>query len=81
MDKKSLIVKCPSCKKEFQYYESKFRPFCTDRCQKVDLGHWLSETYTVPDKSNAVELEVENEDSFQEEYFDQEGDDSEDYKP
>lgn len=60
MQKKSLIVKCPSCKSTFNYYDSKFRPFCSDRCQKIDLGHWLSETYVVPTKESAVELEETN---------------------
>lgn len=57
---KLLKVKCPQCEIEFNYYESEFRPFCTDRCQKIDLGHWFQETYTVPVKGNAQE-EVENE--------------------
>ena len=45
---KKLEVTCPTCKKKFNYYESDFRPFCSERCRLIDLGQWLSESYTVP---------------------------------
>lgn len=45
---KKLEVTCPTCKKKFNYYESDFRPFCGERCRLIDLGQWLSESYTVP---------------------------------
>jgi endogenous inhibitor of DNA gyrase (YacG/DUF329 family) len=41
------IIKCPTCKEEFNYYSSAFRPFCCMRCRQVDLGHWFNETYAV----------------------------------
>ncbi|MBP9680316.1 MAG: DNA gyrase inhibitor YacG [Bacteriovorax sp.] len=47
---KNLRVKCPQCQLEFSYYESKFRPFCTERCKLIDLGHWFQESYKVPEK-------------------------------
>ncbi|OUR98589.1 hypothetical protein A9Q84_04020 [Halobacteriovorax marinus] len=48
--KKVLKVKCPNCKKTFNYYSSEFRPFCTERCKMIDMGQWLDESYTVPVK-------------------------------
>ena len=27
---------------------ARFLPFCSARCQLVDLGNWLGERYTVP---------------------------------
>jgi len=45
---KFLEVKCPNCKKKFNYYSSEFRPFCTERCRLIDLGQWLTESYAVP---------------------------------
>ena len=36
---------CPVCGKPA---EAAHRPFCSDRCRKVDLNRWLSETYRVP---------------------------------
>ncbi|MEH0862041.1 MULTISPECIES: DNA gyrase inhibitor YacG [Halobacteriovorax] len=44
---KKLNVKCPECSQEFNYYESEFRPFCSEKCKMVDLGMWLTENYTV----------------------------------
>ena len=43
-----LKVDCPKCKKNFSYYSSKFRPFCSERCKLVDLDNWLEENYAVP---------------------------------
>jgi endogenous inhibitor of DNA gyrase (YacG/DUF329 family) len=58
-DKKKLQVKCPKCKKKFEYYSSKFRPFCTERCKMIDLGHWLDESYSVPANENLEEADIE----------------------
>ena len=40
-------VRCPTCQKLFIYGESKFRPFCSERCKMIDLGRWFKEEYTV----------------------------------
>ncbi|MBO6825573.1 MAG: DNA gyrase inhibitor YacG [Sneathiella sp.] len=37
--------KCPQCGKPV--VES-FRPFCSKRCQQLDLGKWLNESYVIP---------------------------------
>ncbi len=36
---------CPICRAPA---DPKFRPFCSLRCQQVDLGRWFSERYRVP---------------------------------
>jgi len=28
--------------------ESRYRPFCSERCKTIDLGAWASEKYRVP---------------------------------
>ncbi|MGY3858199.1 DNA gyrase inhibitor YacG [Aeromonas intestinalis] len=34
-------VKCPTCQGEVEWTpESLFRPFCSKRCQLIDLGEW-----------------------------------------
>ena len=53
---KVMQVKCPACEKKFDYYQSEFRPFCSEHCRMIDLGHWLLEGYRIPLK---VELEDE----------------------
>lgn len=55
--KKEIIVKCPECKKTFQYYSSEFRPFCCEKCKMVDIGHWFNESYVVEGKNNSVYIE------------------------
>ncbi len=45
--KKVLKIKCAHCKTQFNYYDSEFRPFCTERCKMIDMGHWLNESYVV----------------------------------
>lgn len=45
---KKVEVNCPTCKKRFAYHSSEFRPFCSERCRLIDLGQWLTESYTVP---------------------------------
>ena len=36
---------CPICGKPVA---TEFRPFCSDRCRRIDLDRWLGETYRVP---------------------------------
>ena len=45
---KKIQVSCPTCKKKFEYYSSEYRPFCSEKCRLIDLGQWLTESYTVP---------------------------------
>lgn len=47
--KKPLEVNCPTCSKIVVWLETEtFRPFCSERCQQIDLGAWASETYAIP---------------------------------
>ena len=36
--------KCPLCSKPTEHA---FRPFCSKRCQQVDLGRWISGKYAI----------------------------------
>lgn len=38
--------RCPICK-QVTDHEGLFSPFCSKRCQLVDLGHWLEGNYTI----------------------------------
>lgn len=40
---------CPTCKKPSRKEGNKLFPFCSERCQLVDLGRWLDEEYRIPD--------------------------------
>ncbi len=41
-------VSCPSCGGPVAWTsESKYRPFCSERCKLLDLGAWATERYRV----------------------------------
>ncbi|TAG81905.1 MAG: DNA gyrase inhibitor YacG [Burkholderiales bacterium] len=41
-------VKCPRCEAEVIWGpQSKWRPFCSERCKLMDLGAWANEEYRV----------------------------------
>jgi endogenous inhibitor of DNA gyrase (YacG/DUF329 family) len=39
--------KCPACGKPAV---ARFAPFCSVRCQQIDLGRWLKGDYVIPGK-------------------------------
>jgi endogenous inhibitor of DNA gyrase (YacG/DUF329 family) len=39
------MAKCPECSKPA---EAAFAPFCSTRCQQIDLGRWLKGDYVIP---------------------------------
>lgn len=41
-------VKCPTCRKETSWQDNPHRPFCSERCQLIDLGAWTQERYRIP---------------------------------
>ncbi len=43
------VVRCPQCGAEVPWVpESKWRPFCSERCKTIDLGAWAAESYRIP---------------------------------
>ncbi len=47
-EKKSPGFACPTCGTRFSMEQTKVPPFCSERCQMVDLGRWLNEEISVP---------------------------------
>ncbi len=47
-DESGMQIKCPKCGKESSFSDNPFRPFCSERCKLLDLGDWLSGSYSVP---------------------------------
>ena len=39
---------CPICNKPIN---SSFVPFCSKRCQLIDLGSWLTDGYAIPEET------------------------------
>lgn len=55
-----LRVKCPICHREAAWENNPHRPFCSERCQLIDLGAWTEGRYRIP--SDAIEDDlVDNE--------------------
>ncbi|MBS1140369.1 MAG: hypothetical protein H6R13_1822 [Proteobacteria bacterium] len=41
-------VRCPQCGEDALYSpENPWRPFCSERCKKIDLGCWASDSYRI----------------------------------
>ena len=45
---------CPTCKTSTTWEGNRWRPFCSERCQIIDLGAWAAERYRVPGASLTV---------------------------
>jgi uncharacterized protein len=55
----TIPVKCPYCGKPSSLTpDNPSRPFCSERCQLMDLGKWASEEYAVPGEKVELETEV-----------------------
>jgi endogenous inhibitor of DNA gyrase (YacG/DUF329 family) len=51
----SPSAKCPACGRRYRPDPgSAFRPFCSERCQLIDLGGWLSERHAIPGEATEV---------------------------
>lgn len=45
----TFTVDCPICKKAVIWSpQSPYRPFCSKRCQLIDLGEWAAEEKAIP---------------------------------
>jgi len=57
-----LTVKCPTCRVETAWGNNPHRPFCSKRCQTIDLGAWVEERYKIPGNDLEVLLDHEDDD-------------------
>jgi len=42
---------------------TRYLPFCSARCQRIDLGNWLGERYAVPGEPAAIDANETERDS------------------
>ncbi len=52
------MLTCAICSKPYDK-ESKHRPFCSKRCQAVDLGRWFGGGYRIASDEPPDEIELE----------------------
>ncbi|BBO59100.1 DNA gyrase inhibitor YacG [Mycoavidus sp. B2-EB] len=44
----NIVVNCPICNSTVEWKsENHYRPFCSERCKKIDLGTWAAENYVI----------------------------------
>ena len=57
-------VKCPYCEALTEYSaKNPYRPFCSERCQLIDLGDWANEKFAIPAenaKPDDAQLDVDD---------------------
>ncbi len=59
------IVECPQCGAPVKWQaESKWRPFCSERCRLIDLGAWASEEYAIPAEDSPLSEELRQDRDF-----------------
>ena len=52
-------VKCPTCDTDVIWQASSaFRPFCSKRCQLIDLGEWANESHVIAGKPGFTDIEL-----------------------
>ena len=55
-----FTVPCPICHKEVEWSEkSPYRPFCSKRCQLIDLGEWAAEEKKIPTEESPFTTEID----------------------
>lgn len=50
---------CSTCGKRFYLERSPAPPFCSERCQLIDLGRWLDESIGLPFEGDPGDAPVE----------------------
>lgn len=67
----TLKVQCPTCITDVLWLESSIhRPFCSKRCQLIDVGDWADENHKISQPfQGAVELNEEMLDALEGEFL------------
>ena len=59
-NRKSAFIRCPTCGRRVLLDETAAPPFCSERCQLIDLGRWLDEEVSLPYEGDPGEALVED---------------------
>ena len=55
-----LTLACRRCGQMTTWSNNRFRPFCSERCQLIDLGAWANGDYSIPAESGRITPEDED---------------------
>ncbi len=50
-------TRCPTCRKQGDWFAGPYGPFCSRRCKLVDLGKWLGEEHVLSQPLRPEDLE------------------------
>jgi hypothetical protein len=57
MNQTKRLIACPTCKKLVEFSPlNAYRPFCSKRCEMIDLGAWANEDYAIPAETKDDDL-------------------------
>jgi uncharacterized protein len=56
----NLAVRCPTCRKRGLWFAAVWGPFCSERCQLIDLGKWLGEEHVISEPLQPAHIEAES---------------------
>lgn len=56
-------MRCPICHKSIRREGNPWRPFCSERCQLLDLGNWMSEEYRIPGQGPEANIDLDEPDA------------------
>jgi len=60
----NTVVNCPTCGDKIEWTpENRYRPFCSERCKKIDLGAWAAEKYVISEAQENASATHTGEDS------------------
>ncbi len=67
----TVKVNCPTCQKTVVWQsENTYRPFCSKKCQLIDLGDWADENHKISQPAQTeVELSEEMLDALEEQFL------------
>jgi len=60
---KDLIIPCPTCKKSQRWADcGEHKPFCSKRCQLIDLGEWANENHAIAGEPALIPEDFQSQD-------------------
>jgi len=61
--KRKTAIKCPTCKRQGEWFAGAYGPFCSRRCKLVDLGKWFGEEHVISEPLRAEAWDERHENS------------------
>ena len=64
-----MQVNCPTCQRTIEWKpEAEFRPFCSKKCQLIDLGDWATQAHSIPCDTSQIDSQTLDEEAIAAQY-------------